>query len=123
MDSKQNVLSRGLSQESEMAIYRQMLELNKEIAFEWDLKADRITCSPKWEERFGYPFGKGGVGKFATATVYIHPDDVELLKEAADRIRAGERATALWCACWTAADATCGTASARPFTAMKTAFR
>ena len=53
MDSKQNVLSRGLSQESEMAIYRQMLELNKEIAFEWDLKADRITCSPKWEERFG----------------------------------------------------------------------
>ena len=91
MDSKQITLGRGLSQESELAIYRQMLELNKEIAFEWDLKADRITCSPKWEERFGYAFGKGGVGKFATASVYIHPDDVDTLKEAVEQLRRGDK--------------------------------
>ena len=89
MDIRQEVNTAGLSTEKELAIYRQMLELNKEIAFEWDLKTDNITCSPRWEERFGYPFGTNGVGKFAMATAYFHPDDLEGLHNAIDQLRQG----------------------------------
>ena len=88
MDGMQEVRA-GLSQERELAIYSTMLDLNKEIAFEWDLKADRITCSPKWEERFGYPFGMSGSAKFASASVYIHPDDIEILKRASEQVHQG----------------------------------
>jgi len=89
MDIRQEANTAGLSTEKELAIYRQMLELNKEIAFEWDLKTDNITCSPRWEERFGYPFGTNGVGRFAMATAYFHPDDLEGLQNAIDQLRQG----------------------------------
>lgn len=35
--------------------YRLILEQSDDVICEWDFATDRLTASPKWEERFGYP--------------------------------------------------------------------
>jgi putative two-component system response regulator len=51
------------------------------VVFEWNLVNDMVTCSDKWQARFGYaPISDRFSTKLETAT-HFHPDDLIVLRE------------------------------------------
>jgi putative two-component system response regulator len=58
-----------------------LLELSEAVTFEWDLLADRVTCSHRWEERFGYPPMTVDFSNQLSVASHFHPDDLAQVRE------------------------------------------
>ncbi len=64
------------------------------IVFEWDLLTDTMVCSPKWDERFGYPPVSENYGMlFGTAT-HFHPDDLLVVRSGIQALHEGSDSVA-----------------------------
>ncbi len=60
-----------------------------DIVFELDFRADHLTCSPKWEERFGYkPISDHFSERILTGS-HFHPDDIALFQEKINMLKSG----------------------------------
>ncbi|MBQ3140777.1 MAG: diguanylate cyclase, partial [Clostridia bacterium] len=70
---------------------RQVLELSGSITFDWDFIADRIACSPMWEERIGSPAVTEQFTKQMDVASHFHPDDLPFLKEQVLSMQNGAR--------------------------------
>ncbi len=65
---------------SSLALYRTIVEKTGDILFEWNIAADKISCSPRFRERFGYePISENATENISTRS-HIHPDDIDLFK-------------------------------------------
>ena len=108
---RDNSQSKAIQQDMASTIERNRIVIDQSgsISFEWDLREDRMQCSHKWEEHFGYvPVGENYGTKLGIAT-HFHPDDIDQIQECVARIkRGGETASAevrianaagkyLWC--------------------------
>lgn len=62
-----------------------------DIIFELDFTNDTLACSPKWEERFGYPHIVNQAGTQILENSHIHPDDLPELRKKLDQFRTGSR--------------------------------
>jgi len=67
-----------------------IMSQTNDIVFELDLVADTLLCSPKWEERFGYPPITHQAVAHIAQSAHIHPEDGPKLIEAITQLRQGE---------------------------------
>ena len=61
---------------SSLSLYRTIVDNTGDILFEWDIDSDKLTCSPKWKERFGYESISENATENINARSHIHPDDI-----------------------------------------------
>ncbi len=62
---------------------------SRDIVFEFDMIEDRMVCSSRWEERFGFrPISEHFMERIETAS-RLHPDDISLFREKMDRLKNG----------------------------------
>jgi len=73
-----------------------MLERNEiimnqsdDIIFEWDFMEDTVSCSSKWEQRFGYSLVKENFSRNIHRMSYLHPDDLQKLIQSMRKVRNG----------------------------------
>jgi len=78
-----------LSTEQEQNIYLAMMDLSSDVVFEWDMETDTLTCSSKWQQRFGSDALTQNFGRNLEDVPQIHPDDVCVLREEVERLRKG----------------------------------
>ena len=62
-----------------------------DIIFELDLITDTLSCSPKWEERFGYPHIVHQASSQLLNSSHIHSEDLAELGEKLQALRSGAR--------------------------------
>ncbi len=62
----------------ELALYQTIVERSQDVLFEWDLISDRLLCSKKWKEHFGYDNISEDASVNIPKSSHIHPDDVAL---------------------------------------------
>lgn len=68
-----------------------ILDQSGSILFDWELATDQIWCSDRWQERFGYPMSAKGFSRTVRSSYHVHPDDLPLLRSAADSLLKGEK--------------------------------
>ena len=71
--------------------YQCIIDQSEAIVFEWDLRTDAVTCSPKWEEQFGYPPLGERFSQQITQTNDFHPDDLPRMRDTVEAMRRGLR--------------------------------
>lgn len=59
------------------------------IPFRWDVAADSMECSAKWEKRFGYSPAVTNFSQSLASANHFHPDDLPLLREKAAAMLSG----------------------------------
>lgn len=62
-----------------------------DIIFELDFVTDTLLCSPKWEERFGYPHIVHQASTQILRDSHIHPDHIDQLRQNLEELRSGTR--------------------------------
>ena len=62
-----------------------------DIIFELDFETDTLLCSPKWEERFGYPHIVHQASTQILRNSHIHPDHIDQLRRNLEELRSGTR--------------------------------
>ena len=58
-----------------------IFDQSSDIIFELDFITDRLTCSPKWESRFGYSPIREHISTELPKASHFHPDDVSIFQE------------------------------------------
>ena len=58
-----------------------VMEQTNDIIFELDFVTDTLLCSPKWEERFGYPHIVHQASTQILRDSHIHPDHIDRLRQ------------------------------------------
>lgn len=71
--------------------HRIVMAQTNDIIFELDFEADTLLCSPKWEERFGYPHIVHNASTRVVNDSHIHPDHVDPLRQKLEEARSGRR--------------------------------
>lgn len=66
-----------------------IMDQTNDIVFEWDCATDTLTCSSKWEERFGYPYIREQASVRIPQASHFHPEDGHILLERLAQIREG----------------------------------
>lgn len=69
--------------------YEIILAQTENVLFEWDVKKDTIVFSDTWESIFGFEPIRENVRGYLAHGTFFHPDDVELMAEAIDRLHSG----------------------------------
>jgi len=77
--------------EENARIHQMVIDQSESIVFEWDLAADELRCSEKWEQRFGYAPISGNFGERVLVASHFHPDDLALLRAGEQALRADGR--------------------------------
>lgn len=72
-----------------------VIDQTEGVIFEWDLKSDVVTCSKKWQERFGYGLVTPNAAAVLRVGSYFHPDDVATLQEKIRELRQSSHTTFL----------------------------
>ena len=62
-----------------------------DIIFELDFISDTLSCSPMWEERFGYPHIVHQATSQLLNSSNVHPEDLAELAEKLNQLRSGSR--------------------------------
>lgn len=65
-------------------------EQSESILFEWSLKTGELSCSEKWEKRFGYKLSGKDFLKLINEANHFHPDDLPQLREKVRAILEGK---------------------------------
>ena len=88
VDITENYLSRAkLRRELEMQ--ELLIAQSDDITFELDFTKDKLICSPKWQERFGYAPISDMILKSLENRSHLHPDDVPLFRQKITELREG----------------------------------
>ena len=69
---------------------RIVLDQTTSAVFEWDLAADKLTCTDKIRQRFGYQVEGEGYSRRMEGANNFHPDDLPLLREKLRALREGK---------------------------------
>lgn len=86
-----DLTSRQQQLEAVVERYQCIIDQSEAIVFEWDLRTDIVTCSPKWEEQFGYsPLTERFTQQIAQ-TNHFHPDDLPRMRDTVEAMRRGLR--------------------------------
>ena len=62
-------------------LHQNLVNLSEGIILEWDLATGALTCSDRWEQRFGYPIRQTVLDDPLNNLPHIHPDDIPKLRE------------------------------------------
>ena len=78
--------------ELEQALRRDRIVIDQtsSIIFEWDLKSDRLTCTDKLQQRFGFELNGENYSRRLNGGNNFHPDDLPLLRETIRGLREGK---------------------------------
>ena len=72
-------------------LHQNLVDLSEGIILEWDIASQTLTCSDRWEQRFGYPILHneldGPLGRLA----HVHPDDFPHLRQKMQDMMAQKR--------------------------------
>ncbi|MEG2139677.1 MAG: PAS domain-containing protein [Bilophila sp.] len=69
--------------------YRLLSELTDAIVYEYDIKNDSVYVSPRWEERFGYPFGQSEVVFKLQGSDVVFEEDKQALYGMLEKLMTG----------------------------------
>lgn len=64
-----------------------IMEQSLEIIFEWDISADQLKISPKWQNKFGYEPIKQNISQTLLKNGHIFADDLELFRGLVSRVK------------------------------------
>ncbi len=86
-----NSQSHRIQQKLEEALRRNqmLMDQSDDIIMDWDIAGDRVYLSPNFKKMFGYDPIPENLRARKLGTTRIHPDDLALLKEMADKLRRG----------------------------------
>ncbi len=86
-----NTKARSAQDRLQFMLERNEIIMNQsdDIIFEWDFIQDTVSCSSKWEQRFGYPLATENFSKNIYRMSYFHPDDLQKLVQSMRRVRGG----------------------------------
>jgi len=65
---------------SRFLLHENLVDLSEGVILEWDLSSNTVTCSERWQQRFGYPFRPNILNAQLDSIANIHPDDLPLLR-------------------------------------------
>lgn len=72
-----------------------LIDQSGSIIFDWDMLSDTMYCSPKWDEHFGYtPISQNYGAQMGIAT-HFHPDDLPLIRDYVEQLKAGVTTVAM----------------------------
>lgn len=75
--------------QQELAVYTAMMRLSNDVTFVWDMASDVLSCSSKWESRFGYAPLSENFSQKLDHSVRFHPEDRLSVREEIERLRTG----------------------------------
>ncbi len=68
----------------------QYLIQSRDIIFTWDANKDEFTCSPNWNDKFGYENVSEHFSFNILFRSHLHPNDIGAVKENTDLLRGGK---------------------------------
>ena len=86
---RDNSLSKATYHKLKATIERNQVIIDQSggIVFEWDLLKDKLECSSRWEEHFGYPPVSENYGRQLGIATHFHPDDLLAIRSAVEQIK------------------------------------
>ncbi len=71
--------------------HKTLTELSEGVLIEMDLRTRQLTCSERWQQRFGYPLRLSTHTPSPENMPHVHPDDYSLLHAALQQVMQGSR--------------------------------
>lgn len=86
-----NTKTRSTQDRLQFMLERNEIIMNQsdDIIFEWDFMEDTVSCSSKWEQRFGYSLVTENFSRNIYRMSYFHPDDLQKLLQSMRQVRSG----------------------------------
>ena len=76
-------------------LHQNLVDLSEGIILEWDIVGNVLTCSDRWEQRFGYSIHQISKDTPLSKLAHIHPDDAPQLRKIMRRMLAEKSAEAV----------------------------
>lgn len=86
-----NTRARTSQEQLQLLLERNEIIMNQtdDIIFEWDIVKDYLTCSSKWQQRFGYELVPEKFSKNVHRISCFHPDDLKMLSYGLKKLKSG----------------------------------
>ena len=72
--------------ERQVLFHQTLVNLSEGVILEYDLHSGVLTCSDRWQQRFGYPISIHDLFPQPDNVTHIHPDDIPVMRSTIEKI-------------------------------------